>query len=90
MAKVKIPSLLQDFCGGLAQLELTALNLEELFKKLESSFPKLKEKLYDSEAGLHKFVNLYLNGQVIVFSKSEVIPLKETDILQIVVPIAGG
>lgn len=89
MAKVKIPGLLQDSCGGLRQLELAASNLEELFKKLESSFPKLKEKLYDSESGLHKFVNIYVNQEPIIDLNSEV-SLVDTDTVRIVIPIAGG
>ena len=90
MAKVKIPFLLQMESDNLSEIEIKADSIEELVKEVNRRFSKLKGNLFDSQGNLNKFVNFYLNDKDVRFLKGENSSLKETDVVSIILPIAGG
>ena len=90
MAVIRIPLLFQEAVGNAAQLEVKADSVSELISNLTNEFPGLKEKFYDSQGSLNQFVNIYVNEADIRFLEGEKTHLNDTDIIDIILPIAGG
>ena len=59
-------------------------------KDLESRYPAIKGRLRDETGALRRFVNLYVNGEDVRFSKGLDTSLKAGDELSIVPAVAGG
>jgi len=90
MATIRIPSLFKEAVGGASQLEIKAGNISELIGNLTNQFPNIKEKFYDNQGSLSNFINIYVNEGDIRFSKGEETSLSDTDVIDIILPIAGG
>jgi molybdopterin synthase sulfur carrier subunit len=90
MAKIRIPALLQGLTGNQDEIESPAETIRELMEYLIKEFPELKKKLYDEKGTLRKFINVYVNDEDIGFLQGEDTPLKNQDIVFIIIAIAGG
>lgn len=90
MAVIRIPLIFQEAAGNATQLEVKADNISELIGNLTSEFPDLREKFYDNQGNLSQFVNIYVNEADSRFLEGEKTLLKDTDIIDIILPIAGG
>jgi len=90
MAVIRIPLLFQEAAGGAVQLEIKADNVSELIGNLTNEFPDLKEKFYDNQGSLNQFVNIYVNEEDSRFLEGEKTHLNDRDIIDIILPIAGG
>lgn len=90
MAVIRIPSIFQEAVGNTAQLKIKAGNVSELISNLTNEFPDLKEKFYDDQGSLSRFVNIYVNEADIRFLKGSKTPLNDADVIDIILPIAGG
>jgi molybdopterin synthase sulfur carrier subunit len=57
---------------------------------LEQAFPGMRERLYDEEGELRRFVNFYVNGEDVRFLQGADTAVKDGDELSIVPAVAGG
>lgn len=87
---VRISLPLRRFAEGKAEVEITAENVGECFKKLGTRFPELKKQLWNEQGELHGFINFYVNGEDIRFLQKLITPLKTGDEVSIVPALAGG
>lgn len=87
---VRIPVLLRSLTGGAGEVNLEAGTVAELIEGLDARFPGIKERLYDEDGALRRFINLYVNTEDIRFLKGDATALKEGDEVSIVPAIAGG
>ncbi|HIE64648.1 MAG: MoaD/ThiS family protein [Nitrospira sp.] len=90
MIKVRIPTPLRKLTGGLGEVGGEGVDIATLIDSLEQSYPGLKERLYDEEGVLRRFVNIYINEEDIRFQQGVLTPLKTGDEVSIVPAIAGG
>jgi len=88
--KVKIPTPLRGITKGTPEVEVTGSNLRDCLADLEAQFPGMKERLFDEEGELRRFVNIYLNEEDVRFLQGLDTPVKEGDDLSIVPAVAGG
>jgi molybdopterin synthase sulfur carrier subunit len=88
--KVRIPTPLLSLTGGKNEVEAEGTTLKELIEDLERRYPGLKERLYDEEGNLRRFINFFVNDEDIRFLQGEETPLKDGDVVSIVPAIAGG
>lgn len=88
--QVKIPVLLRSFTGGKSEVEAKAETIKELLAALESEYPGIRERFYDEDGKLRRFINIYVNSEDIRFLEGEETKLKEGDEVSIVPAIAGG
>lgn len=90
-ALVKIPTPLRRVTKGLDSVSLEGANLQELLSQLEKRFPGVRERIVDPSSGqLHRFVNIYVNGEDVRFLQGLQTSLKEGDEISIVPAVAGG
>jgi molybdopterin synthase sulfur carrier subunit len=88
--RVRIPTPLRSATDGVAELNSEAGTVATLLEDLESRYPAIKGRLRDETGALRRFVNLYVNGEDVRFSKGLDTSLKAGDELSIVPAVAGG
>ena len=88
--KVRIPTPLQKLTAGQAEVEGEGANIGEVFAGLEEKYPGIRERIYDEEGNLRRFINIYVNEEDIRFLDGENTPLKDGDDVSVIPAIAGG
>jgi sulfur-carrier protein len=87
--KVKLPTILRKHAGGEALVEGNGETLRDLLKDLEGQYPGLTEGIVNGD-GLHRFVNVYVNGEDVRYLESLETRVKEGDTVAILPAVAGG
>lgn len=87
---LKIPTPLRKMTNGVSAVQVAGANLVECIGDLEGQFPGIKERLINDEGELHRFVNIYVNGEDIRFLEGLKTSIKENDEVSIVPAVAGG
>lgn len=88
--KVRIPTPLQKLTGGEGEVEGAGGDIREMFDDLERKYPGMKERIYDEEGALRRFINIYVNEEDIRFLDGEATKLKDDDDVSVIPAIAGG
>ena len=90
-AVVRIPTPLRRVTNGKDSAVVPDGSLRESIDDLEGQFPGLKERIVDAKSGeLHRFVNIYVNGEDVRFLQGLLTNLKDGDEISIVPAVAGG
>ena len=88
---VRIPTPLRRMTNGQTQISVDASNLVGVMEELDSNFPGLKERLCDPSSGeLHRFINIYVNGEDVRFLQGLKTAVNAGDEISIVPAVAGG
>ncbi|HTS04161.1 MAG TPA: MoaD/ThiS family protein [Candidatus Eisenbacteria bacterium] len=87
---VQIPTALRRHTDGVASLNCSAANLNELFSALDEKFPDLKPHLRDDKGQIRRFLNIYVNEEDIRFLGGPSYAFQEGDEVLLVPSIAGG
>ena len=90
MARVLIPTSLQQFADGSDELEATGSSVREVLDDLMARHPKLKQQLYSDKGELRHFVNLYKGAEDTRRLQGMDTPVGDDEELSIVPSIAGG
>lgn len=90
MASILIPTVLRQYCGDNASVEVQAENVGQALEQLTTAYPDIKKHLFDKKGKLRSFVNLYLGEDDIRYLEKEATALKASDELLIIPSIAGG
>ncbi|MBI3815270.1 MAG: MoaD/ThiS family protein [Nitrospinae bacterium] len=88
--KVRIPSPLQKLTKNQSEVTANGKNIKELFSDLEKQYPGIRDRLYDENGNLRRFINVYINEEDIRFLKNEESEIKDGDNVSIIPAIAGG
>ena len=87
---VKIPTILRRHVGGAAEVEGTGGNIRDLLQDLEQRYPGITGGILTDEGGLHRFVNLYVNGEDVRYLGALETEVNEGDTVSILPAVAGG
>ncbi|MFF4774879.1 MoaD/ThiS family protein [Microtetraspora fusca] len=87
--EIRIPTILRTYTGGAKAVDGTGATLEELIGDLESRHPGLRDRLVD-DAGLRRFVNVYLNDEDVRFLGGLSTPVADGDTVTVLPAVAGG
>lgn len=90
MTRVRIPPVLRSHVGGEKEIEASGATVGEVMADLVRRHPGMGEQLLGTEGDLHRFVNVYLNGQDVRYLKALETPVGERDALIILPAMAGG
>lgn len=88
--KVRIPTPLRSLTGGKDEVEIEGKTIKEVLNNLEKNHPGFKERIFDNNGDLRRFVNVFLNDEDIRFIKNLETEVSEGDIVSIIPAIAGG
>lgn len=89
MAVVRIPTPLRAHCGGQDRVEASGATVGEILASLGTSFPALRQRLFDGEE-LRRFVNVYVNNEDIRYLDDLNTAVAEQDEVSIIPAVAGG
>ena len=87
--EVRIPTILRSYTGGAKSVQGQGDTLGGVLDDLESRHGGLRDRLVD-EAGLRKFVNVYLNDEDVRFLGGLEAPVKDGDTVTVLPAVAGG
>ncbi len=87
--EVRIPTILRSYTGGEKKIEGSGATLDELFADLDGRYDGLRERLID-EAGLRRFINVYLNDEDVRFLGGLSAPVSDGDTVTVLPAVAGG
>ena len=90
MTAVRLPPVLRQYAGDAKQVEATGATLREVVGQLTERHPGLREQLLTADGQLHRFVNVYLNGQDVRYLSGLETPVGERDTLIVLPAMAGG
>lgn len=90
MAKISIPSQLRNEVNNQAEVNITGANVGEALKALAAEFPSLKDRLFDENGKLRRYVNIYLGDEDIRFLDDLETEIDDSSELALVPAIAGG
>ncbi len=90
MIKVRIPTPLRPMTGVKNEVEIDGNTIAEIIDNLGTAHPGIKERLYDEEGEVRRFINIYVNEEDIRFLTGKDTPLKDGDQVSIIPAIAGG
>jgi molybdopterin converting factor small subunit len=90
MTAVRLPPVLRQYAGDAKQVEASGATLAEVVDQLVTRHPGLRDQLLTSDGDLHRFVNVYLNGQDVRYMAGLETPVGERDTLIVLPAMAGG
>jgi molybdopterin synthase sulfur carrier subunit len=88
--KVRIPSPLRSYTGGVDVVEAEGATIGDVLNGLKEKAAGIETRLFKGPNVLNRFVNVYLNDEDIRFMKNLETPVKAGDEISIVPAIAGG
>ena len=87
---VKIPTQLRASAGGASQAVLDGATVQEVLDGLLAQYDELRDRIYDDDGALRRFVNVYLAGEDIRFLDGLATPVPDGAELTILPAVAGG
>ena len=90
VTRVRIPPVLRTQVNGQKEVEASGSTVGEVVNDLVARYPQMGEQLLSPDGGLHRFVNVYLNGQDVRYMQLLDTPVGERDALIILPAMAGG
>ena len=87
--EIRIPTILRTYTGGAKSVEGSGATLADLLDDVESRHGGLQARLMD-DAGLRRFVNVYLNDEDVRFLGGLSAPVKDGDTVTVLPAVAGG
>ncbi len=89
-ATLKIPTPLRKATNGESTVSVEGSDLLQCIDSLDSQYPGIKERLCSDNGELHRFVNVYINGEDVRFQNGLGTSVKDGDEISIVPAVAGG
>ncbi|HEY7282682.1 MAG TPA: ubiquitin-like small modifier protein 1 [Actinomycetota bacterium] len=90
-ARVKLPTILRTHTDGRAAVEADGGTVGEVLLDLEARHPGVTRTiLTDDGAGLHRFVNVYVNGEDVRYGGGLGAHVADGDTISILPAVAGG
>ena len=86
---VRIPTILRTYTDGAKSVTASGDTLGALIDDLNASYPGIAERLVD-DAGLRRFVNVYLNDEDVRFLGGLDTTVADGDAVTILPAVAGG
>jgi sulfur-carrier protein len=90
MATIRIPVPLRKLVGGSEEIKTLGKSVGECLDLLCLSYPGMKERIYDENGEVRRFINVFINDQDIRFLQEGNTLVSKDDEISIVPAIAGG
>ncbi len=87
---IRIPTTLRTLTGGSAQVEVEGATVGEVLTALEAAHPGFKERLFDDEGGLRRFVNVFVADDDVRYLDGVGTPVPDGETVSIIPAVAGG
>jgi molybdopterin converting factor small subunit len=90
MVTIRIPTTLRTLTGGSSELQVEGSTVAEELKNLDAAHPGFKERLFDDEGKLRRFVNVFVADDDVRYLDGVATPVPEGGEISIIPAVAGG
>ena len=90
MANVRVPTQLRTLTGGAAEVALEGSTVAEVLAALDAAHPGFRERLFDEQGKLRRFVNVFVADEDVRFLKGLETKVTDGQTVSIVPAVAGG
>jgi molybdopterin synthase sulfur carrier subunit len=87
---VRIPTPLRPLSGGNSTVSVEGATLGEVLANLEAAHPGFKDRLFDDNGGLRRFVNLFVADDDVRYLQGLETPVPAGETVSIIPAVAGG
>jgi molybdopterin synthase sulfur carrier subunit len=87
---VKIPTQLRDLAGGAASVQAEGATVAEALESVFAVHGELRDRLYQEDGDLRRFINVYMGGEDIRFLDGLQTAVPAGGELTILPAVAGG
>ena len=87
---VRIPTTMRPLAGGSSTVQVDGATLAEVLANLDGVHPGFRERLFDDEGGLRKFVNVFVADDDVRFLEGLATPVPDGETVSIIPAVAGG
>lgn len=87
---VTLPSALREYARGQESVDMSAATLADVIARLAADFPGLGYRILDDQGRLRRFVNAYVNDELVSQLEPRDVRLQEGDSVHILPSVAGG
>jgi MoaD family protein len=87
---IRIPTTLRTLTGGNSEVQVEGATVGEALQSLETAHPGFKERLFDDEGGLRRFVNVFVADDDVRYLDGVNTPVPDGETIAIIPAVAGG
>ena len=87
---VRIPTTMRPLSGGASTVAVEGASLRDVLAALDAAHPGFKDRLFDADGALHKFVNVFVSDDDVRFLQGLDTPVPAGETVSIVPAVAGG
>ena len=88
--RVTLPSALREYARGRDAVDVQAGTLADAIARLATDFPGLGYRILDDQGRLRRFVNAYVNDELVSQIEPQDVRLRDGDTVHILPSVAGG
>jgi len=87
---IRIPTTLRTLTGGTAEVQVEGGTVAEALDALEGAHPGFKERLFDDEGNLRRFVNVFVADDDVRYLAGVGTSVPDGETISIIPAVAGG
>jgi molybdopterin converting factor small subunit len=81
---------MRPLSGGASTVAVEGASLRDVLAALDAAHPGFKDRLFDADGALHKFVNVFVSDDDVRFLQGLDTPVPAGETVSIVPAVAGG
>ncbi len=90
MATVRVPTQLRALAGGDAEITVEGSTVGEVLSALDAAHPGFRERLFDDDGQLRRFVNVFVADEDVRFLQGLDTKVDDGQTVSIIPAVAGG
>lgn len=87
---VRVPTTLRPLTGGESEVAVEGDTVGSVLSALDSAHPGFRDKIFDDEGKLRRFVNVFVADDDVRFMDGLDTPVPDGETLSIIPAVAGG
>jgi molybdopterin converting factor small subunit len=87
---VRVPTTLRPATGGASEVRVEGKTLGEVLDGVEAAHPGFRDRIFDPEGNLRRFVNLFVADDDVRFLQGLDTPVPDGETVSIIPAVAGG
>lgn len=87
---VRIPTTLRTLTGGQSEVGVDGVTVGDVLANLDAAHPGFKDRLFDDEGGLRRFVNVFVADDDVRYLDGVGTPVADGQTVSIIPAVAGG